>query len=135
MFALLLTLAAQTIAAPAPAADWRTAPLAGGSWTYRATPAGSEALFENAGSAVLVVRCDRASRSIIVGGSMPGAAVTIATTSAQKGSANGVFAANDPILDALAFSRGRFAVRFSSGSQVVVPAWPEPARSIEDCRN
>ncbi|SDC10083.1 hypothetical protein SAMN05444678_101352 [Sphingomonas sp. YR710] len=44
------------------------------------------------------------------------------------------FAANDPLLDRLAFSRGRFALAAPGLAQVVVPAWAEPARTIEDCR-
>ena len=40
----------------------------------------------------------------------------------------------DPLLDAIAFSRGRFAVTMAGGSPLVVPAWPEAARTIEDCR-
>ncbi len=49
---------------------------------------------------------------------------------------------NDPLLDALAFSRGRIGVIVlqSAGSpvqsvQLVVPAWPEIARVVEDCRS
>jgi len=41
----------------------------------------------------------------------------------------------DPLLDAIAFSRGRMAVTLAGGSSLVVPAWPEPARTVEDCRN
>ena len=40
----------------------------------------------------------------------------------------------DPVLDAMVFSRGRFAVEAPGTPLLVVPAWPEPARVIEDCR-
>ena len=42
--------------------------------------------------------------------------------------------ARDPLLDAMAFSRGRFAVEVSGGPTLVVPAYPEVTRVIEDCR-
>ena len=42
--------------------------------------------------------------------------------------------AYDPLLDAIAFSRGRFTVESESGAMLVLPAWPEPARVVEDCR-
>jgi hypothetical protein len=34
----------------------------------------------------------------------------------------------------MAFSRGRFLVTVEGGASLVVPAWPELARVIEDCR-
>jgi len=43
--------------------------------------------------------------------------------------------ANDQLLDAIAFSRGRFLVSGGTGPILAVPSWPEAARSIEDCRN
>lgn len=42
--------------------------------------------------------------------------------------------ATDPLLDELAFSRGRFAVEAAGVPQLVIPAWAELARVIEDCR-
>jgi len=42
--------------------------------------------------------------------------------------------AYDPLLDALAFSRGRFAIVASGTPALVLPAWPEIARVVEDCR-
>jgi hypothetical protein len=44
------------------------------------------------------------------------------------------FSANDPLLDALANSRGRLGFTVSSQPPLVVPAWPEAARVVEDCR-
>jgi hypothetical protein len=42
--------------------------------------------------------------------------------------------ASDPLLEQMAFSRGRFLVTVEGGPSLVVPAWPELARVIEDCR-
>ena len=39
-----------------------------------------------------------------------------------------------PMFDAIAFSRGRFAVESVDTTLLILPAWPEPARVIEDCR-
>jgi len=41
---------------------------------------------------------------------------------------------SDPLFDQLAFSRGRFLVRVEGQGDLILPAWPEPARTIEDCR-
>jgi hypothetical protein len=41
--------------------------------------------------------------------------------------------ATDPILDAIAFSRGRFGASVD-GDERWYPAWPEIARVVEDCR-
>ena len=43
--------------------------------------------------------------------------------------------ANDPLLDAIAFSRGRLWVDASGTMPLILRAAAEPARSIEDCRS
>ena len=43
-------------------------------------------------------------------------------------------AARDPVLDALAFSRGRFAIETAGLPTLYVPSWPEVGRVVEDCR-
>ena len=40
-----------------------------------------------------------------------------------------------PLLYSLAYSRGRFVVEGGGAARLVLPAWPEAARAIEDCRN
>ena len=42
--------------------------------------------------------------------------------------------ARDGLLDAMAFSRGRFAVETAGLPTLFVPSWPEVSRVIEDCR-
>jgi hypothetical protein len=39
------------------------------------------------------------------------------------------------MLDAIAYTRGRFIVRLSGMEGIALPFEPEVARSIEDCRN
>jgi len=128
--------------------DWRDWPLTPGSWAYAADPGGSSAIFGRAGAAAdFVLRCDLANRTLTL--SWPGAAgpagdATTITTSAgivtyPAGAVSlnriGVrLAAGDPFLDKLAFSRGRFVVAGQANLRLVIPARPEPARTIEDCR-
>ena len=40
----------------------------------------------------------------------------------------------DPLLDAIAFSRGRFRVEVARLAPLYLPSWPEISRVIEDCR-
>ena len=44
------------------------------------------------------------------------------------------FNVRDPLLDAMAFSRGRFMVEMGGAQTLVLPAWSELGRVIEDCR-
>jgi hypothetical protein len=61
--------------------------------------------------------------------------MTVATSSVTRSiPVGGRLLANDPLLDAIAFSRGRFLVA-GGGETLAIPSWPEAARSIEDCRN
>jgi hypothetical protein len=43
-------------------------------------------------------------------------------------------AANDPLLDAMALTKGRFAVEVEGERTLYLPAWAEVTRVIEDCR-
>ncbi|OZA90967.1 MAG: hypothetical protein B7X57_10740 [Erythrobacter sp. 34-65-8] len=42
--------------------------------------------------------------------------------------------ARDPLLDAMALSRGRFAVETGGLDTLFLPAWAEVTRVVEDCR-
>ena len=115
----------------------RTAPLSPGQWSYSASVGGSEARF----GAIFSIRCDRTTRRVTLRRIEPVAtapsAMTIGTDLAVRTIATGGVVANtDAVLDAIAFSRGRFIVSGGGGgSQLVLPASPEAARSIDDCRN
>ena len=134
---LVLALAATPLAAqnaPDLFEATRTVPLTPGQWSYAANLGGSEARFGSS----LSIRCDRAARRVTVRRTDPAVtagALTIGTDLAVHViGADGSVAATDPVLDAIAFSRGRFIVT-GGGVRLVVPASPEAARSIEDCRN
>jgi hypothetical protein len=40
----------------------------------------------------------------------------------------------DGVLDAIAFSRGRFAIEVGGLSPLAIPNWNEISRVVEDCR-
>lgn len=128
--------------------DWRDMPLTPGNWFYSNQGGTSQALFGSANSeASFIVRCDRARRQVTLlrGGTSSGNMMTVRTSSSARNLPLSVQAeplpyvlssvgANDRLLDAMAFSRGRFTVEVPGLPMLVLPAWPEPARAIEDCR-
>lgn len=105
----------------------------------------SAATFANG---LLQLRCDRASGTVILDrrgsapGNVPVVITTVAATRALSGTGVGSPApairislpARDPLLDAMAFSRGRFALDTAGLPTLYVPSWPEVSRVIEDCR-
>jgi hypothetical protein len=133
---------------PAPlAADWRDWPPTPGTWRYERDSRGSQASFGGVGSnAPLVLRCDLSPRRMLLSraGSATGP-MTVRTSSTTKALAvqptggagpyvAAEIAARDPLLDAMAFSRGRFVIEQAGAPLLVVPAYAEIGRVIEDCR-
>ena len=137
-------LAAQT-AAGTPDFSYST-PLPG-TWAYGPAADGSQAVFrDTAGRAQLTIHCARSQRRITISKPASGAAPSIFVwTSSSARSVPASFeptlarlsaplTAFDPLLDAMAFSRGRIAASVSGGPALVMPVWSEIARVIEDCR-
>jgi len=131
--------------APAPPPpDWRDAPLSPGDWSYRPDGAGSMAVFETpGGSAAFAIQCDPGGRlTLILPAAASSAAITIRTSfgertlasSGRESRATAALPPSDPLLDQIAFSRGRFLVRAEGTADLILPSWPEPARAIEECR-
>lgn len=133
--------------APAPI-DLETVQPIGGAWGYRTIEGGSEADFVDAAATVrLQVRCNRAARAVsIIRSGVPAAspALAIWTTSLSRNVPARFLAtkeliadlgATDPLLDAIAFSRGRIATAASGAPMVAVSSGPETTRVIEDCRS
>ena len=126
-----------------PPADWRDAALSPGDWSYRSEGGASSAAYGPPGAPAFVVRCEP-SRQISLAriGAAGGTTLTIRTTgiartlpAARRQTALvASVAASDPLLDEMVFSRGRFAVEAPGLPMLIVPAWPEPARVVEDCR-
>jgi hypothetical protein len=140
---------APVVALPLPprSADWRDWPVTPGVWAYRRDSRGSIALFGPAATdARLTLRCDLGERQVYLSRAGSAAApVAIRTSTATRtlpmqptgGTppyAAVALAPGDPLLDAMAFSRGRFVVEQAGAPALVVPAWPEIGRVIEDCR-
>ena len=133
----------------APPTDWRDAALTPGNWSYEPGANGSIARFGLDPAAPLVsLRCDRAAGRIALqrAGAAPGPLpLTITTTTVTRTvtatpevsvtpQLNLALGVRESILDAMAFSRGRFVIEVAGLPTLFLPAWPEVARVIEDCR-
>lgn len=139
--------------APAPphptALDWRDAPITPGDWTW--SMEGNRSVARFAGG-LLTLACDRAAGMVTLyrqgtgeglpGGEVPMTIVTSNMTRPLAGSASpgpppaiaATFRARDSLLDAMAFSRGRFVVETAGLPALFAPSWPEVSRVVEDCR-
>ena len=127
--------------------NWMDAPQTPGDWTYRTSGTGTQALFgEAAQGARAVISCDRATRRVTIerAGVASGQVQMLVRTETQdrtltaSASPNqqigAQLAASDPLLDAIAFSRGRFALEVTGQQGLYLPAYPEITRVVEDCR-
>jgi len=147
-FAALALIAASSVhAQTAPVGTYAYATPIAGSWSYRPIAGGSEAVFANsAAQTQLTIRCTRATRRVSISKPATGAAPFLFVwtssnsrnlpASFQPASAQLVaeLTVMDPLLDSITFSRGRFAISASGSPPLVLPAWPELTRVVEDCR-
>ncbi len=139
--------ASAPIASPArsPAAmpaNWQDAPLTPGDWRWSMEGSLSVARF---GDGLLVLSCDPSGRAVTLlrGGSGAAAGPIIVSTSTITRTLTGTagnkgiavtLPASDSLLDAMAFSRGRFSVETEGFPTLYAPSWPEVSRVTEDCR-
>jgi len=132
---------------PAAPVDLSTATVADGSWTFATVTGGSQATFTNAaGQPQVVLSCGRTSRQVTVSRAATNAApyIMIWTTAQTRNLLASYNPATlrltasvnafDPLLDAIAFSRGRIGLSAPNQATLIVPAWAEVARVVEDCR-
>lgn len=131
-----------------PPTDWIDAPQTPGNWSYARVDGGSLARFGTGGNAVFGLGCMAGSRrlALLRYGSAATAGMPMVirtetvdrTFSAQPSNDGQAVSAGlpsgDPLLDAMAFSRGRFAVEVQGSAPLYLPSWPEVSRVIEDCR-
>lgn len=118
--------------------------LTPGSWSYRQEANGSAAVFGAAAQPLFTLRCDRANRRITAVRAGAGQGAMVIRTSygavswpatveagAQTAAAR---SGTDNVLDQMAYSRGKIGVEVQGLAPLVLPAWAEAARVIEDCR-
>lgn len=124
--------------------DWRDAPQTVGDWRYES----GVARFGPGSATLFALACNRhaATMSLIrTGTSSVSLPMTVVTTSdtrplsadpAPQGQPQLVatLASRDPLLDSMAFSRGRFVIEVNGLPTLYLPAWAEVGRVIEDCR-
>jgi hypothetical protein len=128
---------------------WADLALSNGGWRYESDGAISRAIFgENPFRPAMVLACNRGQGwvGIAVRGTQPGPrrmdilteTAQRAVTAANQPEVEGVaatLAPGDPLLDAMALSKGRFAVAVEGAGMLIVPSWAEVSRVIEDCRS
>ena len=121
---------------PSPAADdWQSGPLSPGDWSYAQDGDGSEARFgEAGGGALFTLHCGPDGQVRLARSGAAGGPLVLVTTFGTRALAAASLAPNDPALDEMAFSRGRLLVRAAGGGDLVIPAWAEIGRVVEDCR-
>lgn len=125
---------------------WRDTPITPGSWSWAAAGGGSNASFAAAGAApLLTMRCDPSARQISLirpGTATAAVPMAVATTDGGRTINAAPLGENlvatltptDPLLDSIAFSRGRFALEMPGLATLYLPSSPELSRVIEDCR-
>lgn len=129
--------------------NWMDAPATQGDWYFRTLDDGSQAMFGPGQSeARFALTCNRGARTITLtraGNASGEVAMRIRTETADRtiaaqsaGTGLSMIAATlpatDPLLAAMAFTKGRFAVQTQGLPTLYIPSWPEVTRVIEDCR-
>ena len=132
--------------------NWMDAPQTPGDWRYVAEPTETLAVFgtgRTPDTVELIIRCDLSTRRVGIArsGSANGQVEMLVRTETQDRTLTATpmggvaplitvqLSANDNLLDAIAFSKGRFAVVTPGTNALYAPAYPEITRVMEDCRN
>ena len=124
-----------------PAADWRDQPRSVGDWTWSREGQFSIARYGR----LFSVACSLSDRRIALMLASPATSsqpMVITTTSTRRalsaepeaGLLVARLTAGDPLIDAMAFTRGRFMVEAGGTAPLYLPSWPEISRVAEDCR-
>ncbi|MEZ5679800.1 MAG: hypothetical protein R3E14_00710 [Erythrobacter sp.] len=139
-----------TPVAAAPAFEsWIDAPQSAGEWRYILTSLGGAASFGTSQDKPdFTLWCDRTRRQVELvrhsDASAPRMMVVRTETAERQFTAQSqpnrpqrlvvTLSASDPLLDAMALTRGRFAVETAELPTLYLPPWGEFVRAIEDCR-
>ncbi|MEJ6010866.1 hypothetical protein [Novosphingobium aquae] len=124
-----------------PSADWRNMPRSAGDWSWSREGQTSIARYGR----LFSIACSLPDRGIALMLASPAtssqpmvitATSTRGTLSAEPESGQLIarLPAGDPLIDAMAFSRGRFMVEAGTAAPLYLPSWPEISRVAEDCR-
>lgn len=135
---------------PAPVdTNWTDAALTPGSWNYEDRENLTLAVFVTPGrGSTFAMQCWRPTEKlelIVVGRSTASPAVHIHTETAARtlpaqlvlgefANVHATLPASDPLFDAIALSKGRFAVEVDGLPPLYLPSHAEVSRVIEDCR-
>lgn len=133
-----------------PSTGWTYAPLTPGAWRYIDYGVGRgkrvlfsqgdddffdvTCVFEPQGPQILLIRNGRPPTDPV---EMTIRTETEQRTLAARAANRHAIAAlpvSDPLLDAIALSKGRFAVEVFGVTPLILPTWAEVSRVIEDCR-
>lgn len=133
------------VAVPHPViSDWVHAPLTAGDWTWRSSGADNFAEYASPQGIMLAQFTCTADREMLLAMASQDAsagAITVRTETstrqlradAREGWLETRLPSSDALLDAMAFSRGRFALEAGT-TGLYLPSYPEITRVIEDCR-
>lgn len=128
--------------------NWMDAPATAGDWSYGTNGTASFARFAaGTGAPRFTLACQPSARRVTLmrheASASPANAMTIraeegaraltAQRSGDRSALEAALPANDPLLAAMAFSKGRFAVEAEGLPTLYLPAWAEVTRVIEDC--
>lgn len=130
--------------------NYLDAPQTPGDWSYGQDPDETRAIFGQSPSYEFMLRCNTQTRRIrLIRNPQIGRihvgfmTVTTETTERQfqttlPSDSPGLLTVEldprDPLLDAIAITKGRFAVAVEGQPTLYLPAWVEVSRVIEDCR-
>ena len=147
LFAMICASAIAPLQAQTTPADFSYAPVTPGAWAYRTVTGGSEAAFvDGAGATRMVIACGKVTRLVTLSrvSTAPASTMSFWTSSASRdllsrfdqpsGRVIAQLGGMDSLLDAIAFSRGRFAISMPGYPALVLPAGTEIAHVVEDCR-
>lgn len=128
---------------PTPTFDnWMDVPATSGDWRYRQAGTTTRASFgEATGAPVFELVCE-GGRVLLLRSGAGGEALIVRTetidrtlaATRREGATMAQLHPRDSLLDAMAFSKGRFAIETQGQPGLYLPAWPEVTRVIEDCR-
>ncbi|MDE1467947.1 hypothetical protein [Aurantiacibacter sp. D1-12] len=131
--------------------NWQDAPQTPGDWRYVSEPTETLAVFgtgRTPDTVELIIRCDLATRRVGIArsGRANGQVEMLIRTETQDRTLTATpvnaaaplltveLSARDSLLDAIVFSKGRFAVEAPGTNGLYAPAYPEITRVMEDCR-